>query len=249
MRALDALARRYRIEVIGVRDRQISHAEALAAKRRAHIVIDECVTGSYHRNSLEGLSAGSVVVNGVGLLEGVAAVFRRCAGDAPDLPFVYADLPSLEGRLSALIESGPSALVEMGRHNRAWMERHWDFSAQWDRFWQPAMDAALTRADPVHPKAVRSAPESAEVLERPVATERTVAGSARGGVSVVIPHGGAERLPHLAASLANLSRCAAVAEVVIAEMGTEPWHSNCPRRGKPNTSSWKSARSSRAPGR
>ena len=78
-----------------------SHAESLAMKRRAHIVIDECVTGSYHRNSLEGLAAGCVVVNGVGLLPGVEEVLRRCAPEAHALPFVFSTLDSLERRCGA----------------------------------------------------------------------------------------------------------------------------------------------------
>src|ERR1044072_8291316 len=72
MAVLDRLAGRYPIRVEAVRARHLGHAEAPAAKRRAHIVIDECVTGSYHRNSLEGLGAGCVVVNGVGPALGLA---------------------------------------------------------------------------------------------------------------------------------------------------------------------------------
>src|ERR1044072_4711142 len=72
MAVLDRLAGRYPIRVEAVRDRQLSHAEALAAKRRAHIVIDECVTGSYHRNSLEGPAPGCRGAAAGGLLRGVA---------------------------------------------------------------------------------------------------------------------------------------------------------------------------------
>ena len=49
------------IRVETIREQQVTHAEAMAMKRRAHILVDECVTGSYHRNSLEGLAAGCVV--------------------------------------------------------------------------------------------------------------------------------------------------------------------------------------------
>ena len=57
MHVLDRLAATLPIRLEVVRGQQLAHAEALAMKRRAHIVIDECVTGSYHRNSLEGLAA------------------------------------------------------------------------------------------------------------------------------------------------------------------------------------------------
>ena len=41
-------------------------------------------------------------------------------------------------------------------------------------------------------------------------------------VSIVIPHGGAERLPHLAAALANLRQRSGVREIVVVELGGEP---------------------------
>src|SRR5262249_24619573 len=51
-----------RLEVLG--GGQLPHARVLDMMRRSHIVFDECVTGSYHRTSLEGLATGCVVVNG-----------------------------------------------------------------------------------------------------------------------------------------------------------------------------------------
>lgn len=143
MKILERLERRYPIHLEVIRDAQISHPEALAMKRRAHIVIDECVTGSYHRNSLEGLAAGCIVINGMGLLEGVPEAFRYCAGYAPTTPFVFASLETLERVLSDLIETGPGVLEESGRRNRRWIERHWDFRGQWERFWDPAVRRAL----------------------------------------------------------------------------------------------------------
>jgi len=44
----------------------------------------------------------------------------------------------------------------------------------------------------------------------------------RQGVSVVIPHGGTERLPHLAASLANLRQCSGVGEIIVVDMSETP---------------------------
>src|SRR5262249_10891306 len=143
MRVLDRLAARFSLQLEVMRRSQLSHAESLAMKRRAHIVIDECVTGSYHRNSLEGLAAGCVVVNGVGLLPAVAAVMRRCAPEAGPLPFEFSRLEDLEATLEALIAIGAGGLEAKGAANREWVERHWDFGSQWARFWQPAVDAAL----------------------------------------------------------------------------------------------------------
>jgi GT2 family glycosyltransferase len=132
------------LEIVG--DHQVSPADALAMKRRAHIVIDECVTGSYHRNSLEALATGCVVVNGVGLLPGVRDAICKCiGGDAPN-PFVYATLETLEDVLRELIERGPEELAAKGASNRFWMERHWDFTSQWERSWRPAIEKGLHRS-------------------------------------------------------------------------------------------------------
>ena len=127
-----------------VRDHQIPHDEALAMKRQAHIVIDECVTGGYHRNSLEGLAAGCVVVNGVGLLPGVTDAISQCVGEEVANPFTYASLQTLEDVLSGLIERGPEELSVLGASNRRWMERNWDFATQWERFWAPVVEEALS---------------------------------------------------------------------------------------------------------
>src|SRR5208337_5454959 len=111
---LDRLATRHAIRLEVVRDGCVSHVESLAMKRRAHILIDECVTGSYHRNSLEGLAAGCVVVNGVGLLPGVLDALRNCADDPMANPFLHADLDTLETLLATLIELGPDLLTTLG---------------------------------------------------------------------------------------------------------------------------------------
>src|ERR687893_2500007 len=115
MRVLERLAARYPLRLEVIRARQVSHAESLAMKRRAHVCIDECVTGSYHRNSLEGLAAGCVVVNGLGLAPEIEEVFRRCAPDAPAAPpFVRAGLGDLEAVLASLVERGAAALAAEG---------------------------------------------------------------------------------------------------------------------------------------
>ncbi len=103
-------------------------------KRRSHIVIDECVTGSYHRNSLEGLACGAVVINGIGILPEVENVLRFCAGEQSENPFVPATLENLENVLIELIESGRENLIEKGKANRRWIEQNWDFENQWEKF-------------------------------------------------------------------------------------------------------------------
>jgi SAM-dependent methyltransferase len=209
MRVLERLSRRYPIRVEAVGERQLSHAEALAAKRRAHIVIDECVTGSYHRNSLEGLACGCVVVNGVGLLDGVVEAFRHCAGGAADVPFVQADRDTLESVLAGLIESGPSSLADAGRRNRAWLETHWDFAAQWPQFWEPVIEQAVIHG---------AVPGGSAKLLQTVSRSRSV-DTARSPFSIVIPHRGSDRLPQLRHTLRALAEQLPGAEIIVAEMG------------------------------
>jgi len=143
MRILDKLAERYSLRLEVIRERHVSHSEAMSMKRRSHIVIDECVTGSYHTSSLEGLAAGCVVINGVGQLPGVPEMIRECTRRAAWNPFVFANLNTLENVLSSLIRRGPEELDELGSSNRQWIERYWDFARQWEYFWMPVIERTM----------------------------------------------------------------------------------------------------------
>ncbi|HYK02935.1 MAG TPA: galactosyltransferase-related protein [Thermoanaerobaculia bacterium] len=212
LRTLERLAARLPLRLEVIRNRQVRHADSLAMKRRSHIVIDECVTGSYHRNSLEGLAAGCVVVNGVGLLPGVTDVLRDVSGSEV-VPFVRASLDDLERILEELIARGPEALADDGRRNRAWMKAHWDFGTQWTRFWEPAVAGAMSRATqrPAQPRVV---PRPAAPVPTPVRTEPA-------DVTVVIPFGGVERLLNLEATL-DAIKDAGVREAIVVEMDAAP---------------------------
>ncbi|HEX5453991.1 MAG TPA: glycosyltransferase family 9 protein [Stellaceae bacterium] len=216
MRVLRRLAERHAIRVRATDGAQVPHAAALAMKREAHIVIDECVTGSYHRNSLEGLAAGCVVVNAVGLLPEIADLLRQCAGGA-EPPFVFARLEDLEPVLEGLIALGPQILTERGAANRLWMERHWQFAAQWRRDWQPAIDAAVARSSTgLAPRRVAAAPPAQKTVEWPV--------------SIVVPQGGRERLDRLRTTIEAARKSPLVAEIVVAEMDEAPCADDLARR-------------------
>jgi Capsular polysaccharide synthesis protein/Glycosyl transferase family 2 len=229
MRTLERLASNFsiRMEVIG--GDQVSHDESLAMKRRSHILIDECVTGSYHRNSLEGLAAGCVVVNGMGLLPGVQDILSFCAGGAARVPFVHASLDKMGTVLASLIERGAETLARDGASNRQWMESHWDFARQWKQFWLPVVKKSLERVG-----CKRSVVEvSQEILQT---TGRTNVSrgvemiKSKEGVSVIIPHGGRERLPHLTATLVNLQQCQGLNEIIVVDMGEAPYAEEIARR-------------------
>lgn len=203
---LRALAARHEIRLQIIDGAQVPHAAALAMKRNAHILIDECVTGSYHRNSLEGLAMGCVVINGLGLRPPIEDMLQTCAGGAGS-PFVFARLETLEEELERLIGLGPAVLAQRGAVGRQWMERHWQFATQWDRHWKPAADAAMARLD--GRSSARPAAAASAIVD-PVA------------VTVVIPHGGRERLDLLAATLRIAMGSRLVAEVIVAEMDDAP---------------------------
>ncbi|HEY0024929.1 MAG TPA: hypothetical protein VGB24_18590 [Longimicrobium sp.] len=225
VRVLDRLAARLGVRLEVVRGGQVDHARAMRMKREAHVVIDECVTGSYHRNSLEGLAAGCVVVNGLGLVEGIAGAFRQCAPGARN-PFVCSGLDGLEETLVRLVERGAGALADEGRANRVWVDEHWDFGRQWERFWQPAVDAALERAARISRPPAAQPPAAAQPVHAgpPVPAPVPVAAAPPPPplVSVVVPHMGSDRLPHLRATLAALRGCRGVGEVVVCELGAAP---------------------------
>jgi GT2 family glycosyltransferase len=143
MGVLEKLMRQYPVQLYVLRDSQVSHAESLRMKRASHVVIDECVTGSYHRTSLEGLATGGIVVNRVGPLSKVLEMLRYCAGSDTANPFIHASLETLERVLVSLVERGPEELAVNGVLGRQWMERHWDFGRQWGRFWMPAIEQAM----------------------------------------------------------------------------------------------------------
>ncbi|HST50361.1 MAG TPA: glycosyltransferase [Pyrinomonadaceae bacterium] len=246
MRVVERLAARFPLKLEVTRERQVSHAGSLAMKRRAHVVIDECVTGSYHRNSLEGLAAGCVVVNGLGLRPEVVEVFKRCAPRSLKTPFVFASLDDLERVLEELIGRGAQRLASEGEMNRRWMEEHWDFAEQWESFWIPVVANAFERAGRAWPtfgvpRETRAAPNAQKVsgveasekdaceskatrtpLHLVARTAPVEAASRACAASVVIPHGGLERLPHLAATLANLKQINEALEVSVVEMDAAP---------------------------
>ena len=117
--------------------------ECLSRKSTAHIVIDECATGGYHRSSLEGLAQGSVVVNNADVF--CWANVRRMAGGC-NPPFITTDLTYLAETLRSLVDKGPSWLASQGVANRRWTEGAWSPGELIDRNFKPLIEAALLRA-------------------------------------------------------------------------------------------------------
>ena len=117
--------------------------ECLRRKSTAHIVIDECVTGSYHGNSIQGLALGCVMINGCDFMteQRLHQVTGGCGS-----PFVVCTVSDLVGVLQHLIVWGPKRLAELGRQSREWIEGALDPAECINRSFVPLMDAAFEHA-------------------------------------------------------------------------------------------------------
>ena len=102
---LKNVAKKKAVEIIWIEGRP--YETNLRLKQRSHILIDDVVTGNWHRTSLEGACFGCVVFNKV--MKG---------------PFVYASLKTLEERLLWLIDN-PSILKDFQERTRLWILQNW----------------------------------------------------------------------------------------------------------------------------
>lgn len=106
--------------------------DSIARKAKASIVIDECVTGSYHRSALEGLALGKVTI--AHLNPDVEAMFKKVSG-SDFVPIRNVKIEGLYSELERLIRMDDyMKLVEEGRRNREWMYNHWHPKAIVDEY-------------------------------------------------------------------------------------------------------------------
>jgi hypothetical protein len=176
-RILDRIKGRYegRVEVVVMNNKP--YRECLEAKRSAHICIDECVTGSYHLQSLEGSSVGAATFNA---LDDQTAGFLREITGTGEHPFVKTCLARLFDDLCHQIEHSDE-LAQRGQGARAWMERYWNPRVLVRRFARAYYDvlllgkirlfpAPVEPLPPVLPKGDVAARPPALAAARPVAT-------------------------------------------------------------------------------
>ena len=102
---LDSVARKREVEIVWIERK--SYEQNLALKQHSHILIDDVVTGNWHRTSLEGMCFGCAVLN-----------------KAMKSPFVYATLKTLEERLLWLVDN-PAILNDFQERSRLWVLQHW----------------------------------------------------------------------------------------------------------------------------
>ena len=100
----------------------VSLSECILRKSRCNIIIDECITASYHRSGLEGLALGKLTI--CSLSPEVESVFLKSSGSSTS-PFVNIWMNDLELELCKIIDSGIDYVLEEGETNRLWMNKWW----------------------------------------------------------------------------------------------------------------------------
>jgi len=97
--------------------------ECIQRKRNCTIIIDECVTGSYHRSGLEALALGKPTVSY--LSQPVIDMFLKSSG-RHGVPFFSVKIEGLKDGLIRLItDFMPRISTEIGFYNRFWAAQHW----------------------------------------------------------------------------------------------------------------------------
>ena len=104
-KVLSELALKRGVEIIWIEGKP--YFENLELKSRAHILIDDVITGNWHRTSLEGACFASVVVNRTN-----------------KYPFFYASIDNLKERLIWLIDH-PATMRDIQERSRLWVLQEW----------------------------------------------------------------------------------------------------------------------------
>lgn len=120
---LESVAKKRDVEIVWIEGRP--YETNLRLKQRSHILIDDVVTGNWHRTSLEGACFGCVIFNKV-----------------MKVPFIYASLKTLEERLLWLVDN-PAILNDFQERTRLWVLQHWhamDKVKQYTKAYKIAID-------------------------------------------------------------------------------------------------------------
>jgi hypothetical protein len=104
-RILDQVALKRDVNIAWIEGKE--YYENLQMKKESHILIDDVVTGNWHRTSLEGLCFGCAVLNRIS-----------------KLPFVFSNLGNLEEKLLWLIDN-PGCLEDIQDRSRLWILQNW----------------------------------------------------------------------------------------------------------------------------
>lgn len=97
--------------------------EAMAAKKAAHVVLEECFTKYLHLSALEGAGLGACVVTKFDKTT-IEETSRAVGAPAEEWPFVYADERTLP-KVLARLRDNRELVKEAGERARRWMHRYY----------------------------------------------------------------------------------------------------------------------------
>lgn len=97
--------------------------ECLKLKQRCNILIDELITGSYHRCSLEGLALGALTI--CYLKPEIEKIFLNHSKSSFN-PIINTNIDNAEKVIDNIISLGINYITNIGYQNKAWMEKYWN---------------------------------------------------------------------------------------------------------------------------
>jgi len=116
----------------------IPYERCLAERRKLHFMLDEVVTGSYHRCTLEASAQGQVAINA--LDPRVEEIVTKVANGVPP-PWLKTTPGNMFGEVIQLLSNPDELGLRMGA-SRKWMEDNWHPKDLLERFYIPAFRSA-----------------------------------------------------------------------------------------------------------
>jgi len=113
----------------------VPFAECMEQRKACHIFVDEVITGSYHRSTLEACSHAQVAINAMS--DQVRHVLGGVIG-GETVPWIRSSPEALEETLRGLCKD-PCNLEQLCEESRRWMEEHWHPKKLLERFFIPAL--------------------------------------------------------------------------------------------------------------
>lgn len=100
----------------------LTYHDCIERKRDCHIIIDECVTGSFHKSTIEGLMLGAVVF--VWINDAIAKKHINLYNKI--LPVINTHIDDLEKSLVTYINKGKRKLEKLAKVNNEIFRSYWD---------------------------------------------------------------------------------------------------------------------------
>lgn len=92
--------------------------ECIRRKSKCHILIDECITGSFHRSGLEGLALGAMTICYLSPKIQQLSIVK-------DIPFENVKIENLKEFLRKVTQYSPETFTKISKRNKQWMEKNW----------------------------------------------------------------------------------------------------------------------------